>query len=353
MNILVLGEECSRLEKTLCDQGHRVYRTDRAVDKIFLSAGNFDFCVCLGYRHEHGILETTFPDGRLFNLHLGYWPYNCGAHPVFWSFYEDTPRGVTLFRIVGGTAEPILRQIADIDVRTSTLKAARAQLLSVGEAMLTAHICEFLSQPCPPLICMEKGTSHDTHALMPHIFFLEQDWGDTPVQKLLPGLRSLTCSDTTLPGLYLRSVRPEDEIFILELVNTPAINCMGLSRRRIPVEEHAQWFAERLSSNKPFFIVVMRGKPCGYVRLNCGEGTAEVSVVIAPEMQQQGIGTVALRIAIREIIKKGMIMRLIAWIRPKNINSQKIFIKANFVACGCHTINGEEMLCFQYPGYEE
>ena len=47
----------------------------------------------------------------IINLHLSYLPFNRGAHPNFWSFYENTPSGVSIHLIDAGIdSGPILFQ---------------------------------------------------------------------------------------------------------------------------------------------------------------------------------------------------------------------------------------------------
>ncbi len=71
----------------------------------------FDFVICFGYRHiiDQSILKNNkIP---IVNLHIGYLPYNRGAHPNFWSFYDNTPSGVTIHLIDSGVdTGPIVKQ---------------------------------------------------------------------------------------------------------------------------------------------------------------------------------------------------------------------------------------------------
>jgi methionyl-tRNA formyltransferase len=55
-----------------------------------------DFVVSHGYRHivPKEILE--FLPGRFINLHISLLPWNRGSDPNLWSFFEGTPKGVTI-----------------------------------------------------------------------------------------------------------------------------------------------------------------------------------------------------------------------------------------------------------------
>jgi len=67
--------------------------------------------ISYGYRH---ILKQNVIKGfkcPIFNLHISYLPYNRGAHPNFWSFYDNTPNGVTIHLIDSGVdTGPIVKQ---------------------------------------------------------------------------------------------------------------------------------------------------------------------------------------------------------------------------------------------------
>ena len=74
---------------------------DHTEEKIEATKG-YDCVVSYGYRH---ILKQNVIDGfdcPIFNLHISYLPYNRGAHPNFWSFYDNTPSGVTIHLIDSG-----------------------------------------------------------------------------------------------------------------------------------------------------------------------------------------------------------------------------------------------------------
>ena len=83
---------------------------DHTADKIDEIKG-YDCVISYGYRH---ILKQVTIDGfecPVFNLHISYLPYNRGAHPNFWSFYDNTPSGVTIHLVDSGIdTGPIVKQ---------------------------------------------------------------------------------------------------------------------------------------------------------------------------------------------------------------------------------------------------
>jgi len=107
--ILFLGysEKDTDLIAALASHNCEVWHTD---EKISSTAG-FDLVVSYGYRHilRKDVIESS--PAPIVNLHVSYLPWNRGAHPNFWSFFESTPSGVTIHLIDEGIdTGPILFQ---------------------------------------------------------------------------------------------------------------------------------------------------------------------------------------------------------------------------------------------------
>tara|TARA_B100000767_G_C19717813_1_gene515760 strand:- start:352 stop:960 length:609 start_codon:yes stop_codon:yes gene_type:complete len=107
--ILFLGydETQTKLIQTLIRMNCLVEHTEKEIDTI----SGYDFVVSYGYRHiiKHNIIEGL--GCPIFNLHISYLPYNRGSHSNFWSFYKNTPAGVTIHLIDDGIdTGPIVSQ---------------------------------------------------------------------------------------------------------------------------------------------------------------------------------------------------------------------------------------------------
>ena len=65
-----------------------------------------EFIVCYGHRKLIAV-----PSVPAVNLHISYLPWNRGADPNFWSWFDDTPKGITILQIDKGIdTGPVLRQ---------------------------------------------------------------------------------------------------------------------------------------------------------------------------------------------------------------------------------------------------
>lgn len=107
--ILFLGynRDTTRVIDSLIKIGCEVWQTS---DKIETLSG-YDFVISFGYKYiltQDLINTSTHP---IINLHISYLPWNRGAHPNFWSFYDNTPSGVSIHLIDKGIdTGPILFQ---------------------------------------------------------------------------------------------------------------------------------------------------------------------------------------------------------------------------------------------------
>jgi methionyl-tRNA formyltransferase len=124
MRVLFLGAPDSPILAHLREAGIDVTQT---ADKI--SDQTADLIVSHGYRHI--LSEATldrFPVA--INLHISYLPWNRGADPNFWSWLEDTPKGVTIHHVDAGidTGDVIARREVGFEGDEWTLAASYARL---------------------------------------------------------------------------------------------------------------------------------------------------------------------------------------------------------------------------------
>ena len=95
--ILFLGYKKSEtsLITYLSKIGHEVWWHNKKINNTL----TFDLVISFGYRYiiDKKVLKNN--KCLFINLHLSYLPYNKGSHPNFWSFFENTPSGVTIHEI--------------------------------------------------------------------------------------------------------------------------------------------------------------------------------------------------------------------------------------------------------------
>lgn len=58
-----------------------------------------DMLISYNYRYIISKEIIEYMNGNVINLHGSYLPWNRGSAPNFWSFFDDTPKGVTIHQI--------------------------------------------------------------------------------------------------------------------------------------------------------------------------------------------------------------------------------------------------------------
>jgi methionyl-tRNA formyltransferase len=84
------------LYKWLCEKEEKVYKIQNKLTLEMVQQLKPSFIVSFNYRHiiSKEVLEAM--PGRVINLHTSYLPYNRGSSPNFFSFLDNTKKGVTI-----------------------------------------------------------------------------------------------------------------------------------------------------------------------------------------------------------------------------------------------------------------
>ena len=132
MKILFLGpnnEKQVELKEYLDSKGNEVFLTeDRLISDNYLK---FDFLISFGYRYILSKKVLKAFNMKAINLHISYLPWNRGADPNFWSFVDNTPKGVTIHLLDEGidTGDIIFQEELFFD-KNETLSSSYNKLQS-------------------------------------------------------------------------------------------------------------------------------------------------------------------------------------------------------------------------------
>lgn len=106
--------------------------------------------ISYGYRHivQDEIIEAYRP----INVHISLLPWNRGADPNFWSFYDDTPKGVTIHEMDSGLdTGPILLQKEMKFKDSQTLRETYDILYRTGWWLLFTNFDRLLNREIKPI----------------------------------------------------------------------------------------------------------------------------------------------------------------------------------------------------------
>ncbi len=162
-----------------------VIQTDYKITYFYLTYIKVDFII--SYNYPYIISENIINNygKRIINLHISLLPWNRGADPNFWSWFDNTPKGVTIHYIDKelDTGNILLRKEIDIWKENDTL-------YTTYEKLQRAVICLFIrnwdnvkkekieakSQP------KKMGSFHYRKDKDKYSFLLEKHEWNTPVK---------------------------------------------------------------------------------------------------------------------------------------------------------------------------
>lgn len=160
LKVLFLGykKEQTRLVEDLINSKCEVWHTE---EKIVTTQG-YDLVVSYGYRHilKKDVIESS--SAPIINLHISYLPWNRGAHPNFWSFYDSTPSGVTIHLIDEGvdTGAIIYQRMVNFNKDENTFSKTYKRLIIEIEKLFIDNLDEIISMSFTSIKQRRKGTYH-------------------------------------------------------------------------------------------------------------------------------------------------------------------------------------------------
>jgi folate-dependent phosphoribosylglycinamide formyltransferase PurN len=98
MKILYLGPKSKILE--FLQHSNNVTQTEDTIEATTISS--YDWVISYGYRHILKKQHIESSKNPIINLHISFLPYNRGADPNYWSWVDNTPKGVTIHAIDEG-----------------------------------------------------------------------------------------------------------------------------------------------------------------------------------------------------------------------------------------------------------
>jgi len=146
----------------LCDRGEKVYRIENKLTPEMVRQLAPSFVISFNYRHliPGEVLELL--PGRVVNLHTSLLPYNRGSSPNFFSFLEDTPKGVTIHLVDEGldTGDILCQREVAFDEAAETFASSYARLLAEIKALFRENWEEIRAGKLVPVKQEGAGTSH-------------------------------------------------------------------------------------------------------------------------------------------------------------------------------------------------
>jgi RimJ/RimL family protein N-acetyltransferase len=145
--------------------------------------------------------------------------------------------------------------------------------------------------------------------------------------------------------LKIRSVTDEDCKLLWEWANEAEVRAASFHSDPIPWEEHVDWFRRKRADPNCYMYMFVdeHGYPIGQVRMDLrANGIGEVAISVARNQRGRGLGVEALWLACERVFKTTNVKRLVAYVKPNNVASIRVFEKARFVRQGNQSVGGHE-----------
>lgn len=97
--LLTNNENALPLYEWLIQKKYKVYIYSRKVSEEQIENMKLDFIISYNYNYLIDKSCIKIMNGNIINLHISYLPWNRGFSPNFWSFIDDTPKGITIHYI--------------------------------------------------------------------------------------------------------------------------------------------------------------------------------------------------------------------------------------------------------------
>lgn len=137
----------------------------------------------ISYNYKYLIKEDVinYMQGRIINLHTSYLPYNRGSSPNFFSFMEDTPKGVTIHRLEKGldTGAIYVQKELVFDERRETFASSYNALIQAMEDLFKANWDKIKTGEIEPALQQGEGSYHTMRDLNEYRAKCDFGWTDS------------------------------------------------------------------------------------------------------------------------------------------------------------------------------
>lgn len=159
---LTNNENTRDLYEWLCAGEPAVYRISNKITLEMVKAMEPSFLVSFNYRHIVPGEVLEYMQGKVVNLHTSYLPYNRGSSPNFFSFLDNTPKGVTIHLMDAGldTGDILCQRELIFDEEKETFASTYERLLCEIKALFRENWQEIKAGTIVPQKQVGEGTCH-------------------------------------------------------------------------------------------------------------------------------------------------------------------------------------------------
>lgn len=159
---LTNNDNSERVYRYLCSVEKSVYKFSNKLNLDIIKELQPSYVVSFNYRHIVPGEVIDYMQGKIINLHCSYLPFNRGSSPNFFSFYEDTPKGVTIHAMSAGldTGAVYCRKELVLDEAEETFASSYDKLMDAMADLFEANWESIRDNKITPVLQKGAGTYH-------------------------------------------------------------------------------------------------------------------------------------------------------------------------------------------------
>ncbi len=153
--------------QTLCGLEEHVYRFTNKLTLEIVKALEPAYVISFNYKYIVQDDVLAYMNGRIINLHTSYLPYNKGASPNFFSFYENTPKGVSIHEMAAGLDEGgiLLQREVEMDAENESFVSSYDKLMKAMNELFFENWEALKKGDIKPVAQVGAGTYHTSKDL--------------------------------------------------------------------------------------------------------------------------------------------------------------------------------------------
>lgn len=138
---LTNNDNTDEFYEKLRETEENVYRFRNKLTLDIIQAMEPSFVISFNYKYIVPTEVIAAVKGRIINLHTSYLPYNKGAAPNFFSFYENTTKGVTIHEMAPGLDEGavLVQKEVYMDAKEETFATSYDKLIEAISDLFFEH----------------------------------------------------------------------------------------------------------------------------------------------------------------------------------------------------------------------
>lgn len=164
MNILFLtnNDNTISLYEWLKNKEDNVYLCEDKITLDYIISHKIDYLVSFNYKYIIGADIIDYLKEKCINMHISYLPYNRGSNPNFWSFIENTPKGVTIHRLSAtlDTGDILCQKEISFNEENETLKTSYDRLINEIKVLFIDNWDDLKFNKCVPIKQNEEQATY-------------------------------------------------------------------------------------------------------------------------------------------------------------------------------------------------